>query len=68
VEHASLWLDVKILLLTFKAVAFRENINFTEAMAMPEFCGTMSPDAQQIPTENNAVARRTLKRERNPQN
>ncbi len=40
VEHKSLLLDVKILMLTLKAVFFREGITAPESATMPEFLGS----------------------------
>lgn len=39
VEHASLWLDFKILVLTFVRVVQREGVNHPNAATMPEFMG-----------------------------
>lgn len=39
VEHQSLWLDIKILLLTIKKVFIKEGISATEHVTMPEFMG-----------------------------
>lgn len=39
VDHQSLWLDIKILLLTIKKVFIKEGISATEHVTMPEFMG-----------------------------
>lgn len=39
VDNQSLWLDLKILLLTFKTVLKREGINSEKQVGMPEFMG-----------------------------
>ncbi|MFA0194100.1 sugar transferase [Vibrio artabrorum] len=40
VENQSLWLDIKILLLTVKKVFFKEDISADEHVTMPEFKGS----------------------------
>lgn len=40
VDHQSLWLDFKILLLTVKKVLFRSDINSSEVTTMPKFTGS----------------------------
>jgi lipopolysaccharide/colanic/teichoic acid biosynthesis glycosyltransferase len=40
VENRSLFLDLKILILTLKAVVFREGINAPKSATMPEFYGS----------------------------
>jgi lipopolysaccharide/colanic/teichoic acid biosynthesis glycosyltransferase len=44
VEHNSLWLDLKIIALTFKKVIRRENINQTGEATMSEFSGKNNSD------------------------
>jgi len=41
VDHASLWLDIKILYLTLKKVFTREGINASHDMTMPKFSGSI---------------------------
>jgi len=40
VDHASLWLDIKILYLTLKKVFSREGINASNDITMPKFSGS----------------------------
>lgn len=42
VDNQSLWLDIKILLLTVKKVFVREGISSSETVTMPKFKGTVS--------------------------
>lgn len=42
VDHASLFLDLKILLLTFKSVLLRTGINSDSSLTMPRFTGDTS--------------------------
>ncbi len=44
VDHRSIWLDVKILAITFKRVLFREGINAKDDATMPEFLGLRPED------------------------
>jgi len=44
VDHQSLWLDLKILGLTFLSVARRENVDFPGGDAMPYFRGTRTSE------------------------
>lgn len=44
VNHRSLWLDLKILALTFLQVFRRKGINATGHATMPEFVGRMRED------------------------
>lgn len=50
VENRSLWLDLKILLLTVKQVVFRHGISAEGAATMPEFMGN-GPEAPIKPEE-----------------
>lgn len=41
VDHASLWLDFRILFMTLKKVFFREGINAGNDLPMPKFTGSL---------------------------
>jgi sugar transferase EpsL len=43
VDHCSFWLDIKILLLTCRAVLTRHGVNASEDVTMPEFWGAHAP-------------------------
>lgn len=45
VDHASLWLDIKILLLTVKRIFDRNGINSADSATMSEFMGTSGSDS-----------------------
>jgi lipopolysaccharide/colanic/teichoic acid biosynthesis glycosyltransferase len=42
VDHQSLWLDIKIILLTIKKVFFRDGISAEGEATMPKFTGNSS--------------------------
>jgi lipopolysaccharide/colanic/teichoic acid biosynthesis glycosyltransferase len=44
VDHQSLWLDIKILFLTFVKVIQRDGISSKESVTMPRFTGSRLPD------------------------
>ncbi len=44
VDHASLFMDLKILLLTAKTVLCRSGIHHADSATMPEFMGTQTPE------------------------
>jgi lipopolysaccharide/colanic/teichoic acid biosynthesis glycosyltransferase len=44
VDHQSLWLDFKILILTIKKVFFREGISANGEATMPKFTGSTDKD------------------------
>ncbi len=52
VDNGSLWIDIKILLLTLKKVFVREGISAGEHATMPEFMG--SPEPANVPPSEGA--------------
>tara|TARA_B110000008_G_C16839160_1_gene511899 strand:+ start:382 stop:987 length:606 start_codon:yes stop_codon:yes gene_type:complete len=46
VKNQTLWLDFKILLITIKKVFFREGINSSNEVTMPEFKGNKNGDSE----------------------
>jgi lipopolysaccharide/colanic/teichoic acid biosynthesis glycosyltransferase/glycosyltransferase involved in cell wall biosynthesis len=58
VDHCSLWLDIKILVMTFRVVLGGEGVNPPSSFTAPEFMGTEPAAADRPVVQTNSAERR----------